>query len=209
MKFSKAGNVPQTPSPLAGEGRRSERWRFYLYLLSCLPLFYLAWVNRNYQLDDALIYLRYVRNFLNGEGLVYNSGVYFNGLTSPLYSYLMILSGALIKDLQTANILLAAILHASTLIAFTEVFFIKRSLAARCLFIILAGTFPYFFLVYGMETPLFMLMIGLCLYCYRIEQYFWLGVFSGLLILTRVEGIFLVAVLLAGYLIRHRRLPAY
>ena len=211
MKFSKAGNAPQTSSPFTEEreSRRLERWRFYLYLLSCLPLFYLAWVNRNYQLDDALIYLRYVRNFLNGEGLVYNPGVYFNGLTSPLYSYLMILSGALIKNLQTANILLAAIFHASALIVFTEVFFIKRSLAARCLFIILTGTFPYFFLVYGMETPLFMLMIGLCLYCYRIEQYFWLGVFSGLLILTRVEGIFLVSVLLVGYLIRHRRLPAY
>jgi len=211
MKFSKVGNAHQIPSLFSGkdEHRELERWRFFLYLLSCLPLFYLAWVNRNYQLDDALIYLRYIRNFLNGEGLVYNLGAYFNGLTSPLYSYLIILAGVLVNNLQTANILSAAIFHASALIIFTEVFFIQQSLTIRCLFIFLAGTFPYFFLVYGMETPLFMLMIGLCVYCYRKEQYFWLGVFSGFLILTRVEGVFLVVVLLVGYLLRHRRLPTY
>ena len=88
---------------------------FFIYLCCCLPLFYLAWVNRHYQLDDALIYLRYVRNFLNGEGLVYNEGVYFNGLTSPLYSYLLILLGTLISNLQVATILLAALLHACLL----------------------------------------------------------------------------------------------
>ncbi|MDZ7620939.1 MAG: hypothetical protein U5O69_00325 [Candidatus Competibacteraceae bacterium] len=70
-----------------------------------------------------MIYLRYVRNFLNGSGLVYNPGVYFNGLTSPLYSYLAILTGLLLDNLQSANILLATILHASALIVFTEVFF--------------------------------------------------------------------------------------
>jgi len=183
--------------------------RFILYLPFCLPLFYLAWINRHYQLDDALIYLRYIRNFLNGAGLVYNPGDYFNGLTSPLYSYLVILTGLLLDNLQLANILLATILYASALILYSEVFFLDKPLVSRSLFIILAGTFPYFFLTYGMETPLFILMIGLCLYCYRIEQYFWLGIFSGLLILTRMEGIFLVAILLSGYVIRNHTLPSY
>lgn len=187
----------------------SEGTQFILYLFSCLPLFYLAWNNRNYQLDDALIYLRYIRNFFNGSGLVYNPGDYFNGLTSPLYSYLVILAGLIIDNLQFANILLATICHASGLIIFSKVFFAERSLIARCLFIILAGTFPYFFLVYGMETPLFILMTGLCLYCYQIKKYFWLGIFSGLLILTRVEGGFLVTALLGGYLIKNRTLPSY
>jgi len=152
--------------------------RFILYLPFCLPLFYLAWINRHYQLDDALIYLRYIRNFLNGAGLVYNPGDYFNGLTSPLYSYLVILTGLLLDNLQLANILLATILYASALILYSEVFFLDKPLVSRSLFIffldkplvsrslfiILAGTFPYFFLTYGMETPLFILMIGLCLY---------------------------------------------
>jgi hypothetical protein len=60
-----------------------------------------------------------------------------------------------------------------------------------------------------METPLFLLMIGLCLYCYYRTWYFWLGVFAGLLMLTRSEGIFLIGVLLADYVIRQRRLPDY
>lgn len=180
-----------------------------VYLLSCLPLFYLAWINRHHQVDDALIYLRYVRNFLAGRGLVYNPGEYFNGLTAPLFSWLVILAGTLIENLQTANIVLAALLHAAALIVFAEVFFHGRSLATRAVFIVLGGTFPYFFLTYGMETPLFLLMIGLCLYCYQRAWHFRLGVFAGLLILTRPEGIFLVAVLLADFGIRQRRLPDY
>ncbi len=200
---------PFAPRPACESGVRCGRLRFFLYLLPCLPLFYLAWINRNFQLDDALIYLRYVRNFLNGSGLVYNPGEYFNGLTSPLYSYLAILTGLLLDNLQSANILLATILHASALIVFSEVFFAERPLVARCLFIVLGGTFPYFFLVHGMETPLFMLMIGLCLYCYRFKHYFWLGIFAGLLILTRAEGVFLVVALLGAYLVKNHALPSY
>ncbi|MGB2680499.1 MAG: hypothetical protein WBE39_04220 [Candidatus Competibacter sp.] len=183
--------------------------RFFLYLLSCLPLFCLAWLNRHYQLDDALIYLRYVDNFLNGEGLVYNPGIYFNGLTSPLYSYCVILVGWLISNLQATNILLAALFHASASIVFAETFFTQQSVAAGCAFIILSGTFPYFFLVYGMETPLLMLLIGLCFYFYQTKNYFWLGIFSGLLILTRVESIFLIVAFLIGYFIKYRTFPAY
>ena len=206
MKCSEVEATIRSPRLFAGEGIQRI---LPVYLLSCLPLFYLAWINRHYQLDDALIYLRYVRNFLDGQGLVYNPGVYFNGLTSPLYSYLVILAGWLIENLQAANILLAAFFHAAALIVFTEVFFEARSLATRGVFIILGGTFPYFFLTYGMETPLFLLMIGLCLYCYYQAWHFWLGVFAGLLILTRTEGIFLIVVLLADYMIRQRRLPDY
>ncbi|HRC70712.1 MAG TPA: hypothetical protein PLS42_13790 [Candidatus Competibacter denitrificans] len=136
---------PSSSLSLLGKIAHSKS-RLFIDLCCCLPLFYLAWVNRHYQLDDALIYLRYVRNFLNGEGLVYNEGVYFNGLTSPLYSYLLILAGALVSNLQVATILLAALFHASALLVLSETFFAKRPLATRCLFILLAGTFPYFFL---------------------------------------------------------------
>ncbi|MCB1776385.1 MAG: hypothetical protein KDI50_03010, partial [Candidatus Competibacteraceae bacterium] len=36
---------------------------------------YLAWMNRHYQLDDALIYLRYVRNFLASPSFYSSWGV--------------------------------------------------------------------------------------------------------------------------------------
>ena len=60
-----------------------------------------------------------------------------------------------------------------------------------------------------METPLFMLLTALCLYCYQAKKYGWLGLFSGLLILARAEGIFLIAALLGSYWIKYRGLPAY
>lgn len=188
---------------------KAAQYRAFLYLFCCLPLLYFAWLHRNYQLDDALIYLRYVDNFLNGQGLVYNPGVYFNGLTSPLYSYCVILMGWILGNLQAANILLAALLHGLASIAFAESFLKRESLAARCTFIILNGIFPYFFLVYGMETPLFMLLIGLSFYLYQAQKYFWLSIVTGLLILTRVESVFLIVAFFVAYLVKHRTLPPY
>ena len=41
---------------------------------SLVILFIHSWQVREYQLDDALIYLRYIRNFIEGNGLVYNKG---------------------------------------------------------------------------------------------------------------------------------------
>ena len=35
---------------------------------------YLSYLNRQFQLDDALIYQRYFRNLLEGNGLVFNLG---------------------------------------------------------------------------------------------------------------------------------------
>src|SRR3978361_1210781 len=53
----------------------------------------LGYVFRSQQLDDALIYAKYIRNALLGQGLVFNPGEHVNALTSPLYAY-AVLAGA-------------------------------------------------------------------------------------------------------------------
>jgi len=58
---------------------------------------YLSYRNRDFQFDDGLIYQRYVRNWLDGAGLVYNRGERFNGLTSPFYSYLVMATAAVMR----------------------------------------------------------------------------------------------------------------
>ena len=40
----------------------------------------------DWELDDALIYARYIDNFTKGNGLVFNPGIKVNGLTSPLFA---------------------------------------------------------------------------------------------------------------------------
>ena len=57
-----------------------------LFLAPILLASYFGYLWREYQLDDALIYLRYIKNFQEGHGLVYNPGERFNGLTSPFFT---------------------------------------------------------------------------------------------------------------------------
>src|ERR1700679_3177800 len=56
----------------------------------------LGYPARNFVLDDALIYARYVSNALAGNGLVFNVGERVNALTSPLFSYLILGASALL-----------------------------------------------------------------------------------------------------------------
>lgn len=88
----------------------NQKWLFLLFLI---PLVYFSYLNRTFQLDDALIYQRYIRNFFDGYGLVYNKGEYFNGLTSPLYTYITIVATFLIGNIQYAGMILATIFMAA------------------------------------------------------------------------------------------------
>src|SRR5690242_18138108 len=57
----------------------------FIYVLHCLAV--------NYVVDDSFITFRYVRNFVRGNGLVYNPGERVEGYTNFLWA--MILSGIL------------------------------------------------------------------------------------------------------------------
>ena len=59
-----------------------------------------------------------------------------------------------------------------------------------------------------METSLFVLLIGLCIYLFQIENSFLLGVASALLLITRPEGIFVLAALAIEHFRLRRPLPS-
>jgi arabinofuranosyltransferase len=168
---------------------------------------YLSWKTRDFQLDDALIYLRYLRNFFAGNGLTYNPGDRFNGLTSPLYSYLLILANAVTHNLQYTTIFLSfAFLCAA---AITGAHLLASSKYERVLCALLVVSFNYFYFTFGMETSLFLFLTALALILYRREQFFGLGAVLGLLVVTRSEGVFLSVVLVADYVVRTRKLPHF
>ena len=50
-----------------------------LVVIALVPA--LCYVSRHYQLDDALIYARYIRHALQGQGLVFNAGESVNART--------------------------------------------------------------------------------------------------------------------------------
>lgn len=175
-------------------------------LLTTIPVAaWFSWQNRNYQLDDSLIYLRYIRNFFEGRGLTYNEGDYFNGLTSPLYSYFLIICNGITHNLQYTTIFLSFFFLCAAAIYGAFAFSDNKIEQAICGFSV--ASFNYFYTTFGMETTLFLFLSALILCLYKHERYYSLGIAIGLLILTRTEGIFLGAVVLLHYTIIHKKLP--
>jgi arabinofuranosyltransferase len=140
----------------------------------------LCFFARDSQIDDALIYARYVANALHGLGLVFNAGEHINAVTSPLYSYLV---------LATAKIIGGQVLLATVLVS-GVFFFLACSLAESLVpfaGLLLAVT-GYFYSLVGMESSAFLCMLLLVIFLVERERYNWLPTVCVLLVLTRFEG---------------------
>ncbi|MBR8227715.1 hypothetical protein KDX05_05200 [Burkholderia vietnamiensis] len=176
-------------------------------LLATVPVAaWLSWKNRNYQLDDSLIYLRYIRNLFDGYGLAYNRGDHFNGLTSPLYSYLLILANTLTHSLQYTTIFLSFVFLCLAGVYGAAVLSRNRYEQALCGFFVVS--FNYFYTTFGMETTLFLFLTALALYLYQSGRLFLTGLTIALVILTRTEGVFLGGVIFCHYIMTQRKIPA-
>lgn len=62
----------------------------------------LLYLNRHFYHDDAYITLRYVNNFLSGQGIVWNPGEYVQGYTNFLHLMTISLLGKMGIDLVWA-----------------------------------------------------------------------------------------------------------
>ena len=160
----------------------------------------LGYVSRHALIDDALIYARYVANALAGLGLVFNAGEHVNALTSPLYSYLVLLFAKLAGGhiLAVSATISAVALFAACVLAETLV-----PLAG----LLLAST-GYFYSLVGMESSLFLCMLLLTILLLQRGLTDWLPTAGILLILTRIEGAALL-LFVAWELYRRRRWPSW
>src|SRR5882724_12966148 len=83
-------NQPSPSSPLA------PRLPHLVSLILLVGLaIYLGWANFGYAYDDAFITYRVAYNFAAGQGLVYNPGEWFQGITAPGLALLLGLGGRL------------------------------------------------------------------------------------------------------------------
>ncbi len=176
----------------------------FLAPIAAVALF--SHLNRDFQLDDALIYLRYVRNFVESQGLVYNPGEYFNAVTSPLYLYLLLLMSQLADNLQTVSVALCGMCLAVAAAVGARLFAVGD--IERLCTSLIAASIGFFYLSFGMESMLLLLLIGLTLLLYRNDSD-WFVATSALVAMTRIEGALLGMVLGAHYLWRRRRLPPW
>ncbi len=175
----------------------SMRWRFFFI---CLIVVVTCWVSRHFAGDDALIYARYIRNALRGQGMVFNPGERVNALTSPLFAMLLLAASWVLHG----RILLAELL-------LSGIFLIAACGVAERFApwsgVLVAST-SYFYACIGMETFLFLFMLGFLALLYIDERLDWIPLIAILTILTRFEGLALVAAI-AYQLFREGRRPAW
>jgi len=177
--------------------------RLLTYVPALILVIFFSYRWRYFQLDDALIYLRYIKNFQNGFGLVYNPGERFNGLTSPLYSYITLLLSFVVSNLQILSISLSGLFLFIASALGGELF--SESIYGKVLTSVAVASFGYFYFTFGMETTLFLALIVASLYLYKIQSNY-LVIALALLVNTRSEGVFL-ALPLALDAVARKRLP--
>jgi arabinofuranosyltransferase len=155
--------------------------------LVCGVVAALSFIARNFHLDDALIYARYISHALQGRGLEFNPGEPVNALTSILSTWLVLaLSWVLHHNVLLAEAILSAVfLAAAALLA-------ERIVPLSGLLFASLGVIYY---CIGMETSLFVFLLALTIYAYATDRLNWLPTLCVLAALARFEGAALVLVI--------------
>jgi arabinofuranosyltransferase len=185
----------------------------YLPLIPALLVYgVLAWHLDFYQ-DDAYISYRYVANYLNGDGLVYNIGEHIEGYTNfgwviYLIFWGMLGAGYVVVSKITGFILGAAVIVVAFLIA--RLVFDERHgwFTAGVAFIVGINQSLAYWSPAGLETAAFALCAVLSLYFYLSRN--WLLICTLLwAVLLRPEGAMLTGMLIIIEFIQDRKLPSF
>lgn len=188
---------------------RAARLPWVVMGAATLAILYNSWRLRFQQHDDSYIYDRYFWNVEHGHGLVYNVGQHFDGLTSPLYTYVMIAVGLVVRNPFDASWGVAVVCFTGAAWFLFRYGDRRGNGLAYSLGLLVGFALPYFYLTYGMETGLLLLLIAACLYLFETSRYGWLLVCGTLLALTRTEDGLLLVALAAEHLIKRRPLPSW
>ena len=158
----------------------------------------MCFFGRKYNLDDALIYARYIQHALQGRGLMFNPGEPVNALTSILHTWLVLGLSTLLHG----HVLLAQLL-------LSGLFLILANLIAESI-VPLSGIFlsvcTMFYFCNGLETSLFLFLLVLCVNVYLAGHINWLPILCCLTLLARFEG-GAMCLVIAWSLWRSRRFP--
>ncbi len=197
----------ENATPRKPEERSDSSGRDVLIGILCvLPLWTVLTLSAlRYEMDDALIYFRYARNFvLHGE-LTYHLGHRWNGLTSPLFTCVSLFFALVTrKVIPAVNLFCGASLLAA---AGGLQYVIARATGRRLagfLAIGLVTASPFFYCCFGLETHLVLLLIILAVAAFMKERHTLLAWILGLLLATRIDsGLFLLAAVLWELTRRH------
>ena len=189
--------------------RMSPRWRPIWPILIAFVAVLARAIPTPRTIDDAFITFRYARNLLNGDGFVFNPGQHVLGTTTPLYTVLLALLAGLTHTTNYPWLALAVntLADAATcllLVALGEALTGRRAVGLGAALLWAIAPMSVTFAVGGMETSVFILLLVATAYWYLTGRSRWAALSAGLLLLTRPDGLLLVAPLALG---RHRHRP--
>ncbi|KPK74668.1 MAG: hypothetical protein AMJ89_05645 [candidate division Zixibacteria bacterium SM23_73] len=174
-----------------------------IILLLIIAIFVVHALNMNFTQDDAFISYRYVKNFINGHGLVFNPGERVEGYTNFLWVMILSIFAQLGLDMIIVSKILGVAAGATTLFLIYQIslnFFGKKEwffpLFAPLL---LASNSAFaYWSISGLESVFFAMTVLLSVYFYFTHQRLMI-ISSALSTLIRPEG-----VLVFGILILHK-----
>ncbi len=190
-----------------------KNYREYLPLLPALAAFAViaAWLN--FTQDDAYISYRYVANFLNGHGLVFNIGERVEGFTNFGWVTYMILWGGIglsyiIASKITGFLCGAATIVVTHLIAREVIGDSRNWLRFLPAYLVGANLSLAYWSPAGLETAAFVLCVSLAVLWFLRRN--WLLIVALLLaVWIRPEGAVVAALLIVVEAIVERRLPKF
>jgi arabinofuranosyltransferase len=185
----------------------------FLFLAPALAVYgYFAdWLN--FTQDDSYITYRYVANFLNGDGLVFNIGERVEGITNHGWAILQILVGVFDGDYIVFSRILGLLCGAGTIVmalAIARLLFKKEDFAFLGLATLLVGcnmSLAYWAPA-GLETACFAFIANIAIYLFLIRSR-WLVLAMMWAVWIRPEGALLCGLLLITEAIVERRIPLY
>ncbi len=183
--------------------------RSTLILLVIAVAFLIHCFSLNFTQDDAFISYRYVENFIQGSGLVFNQGERVEGYTNFLWIILLSIFAGVGLDMILVSKILGIASGCLTLFLLhriSRLFFSKRDwwLALFPPFLLTVSSAFAYWSTSGLETTFFTAMVLLSVYLYLTYSRLWV-VSCAVSALIRPEGVLIFGILLSHRLLFGRR----
>jgi arabinofuranosyltransferase len=166
--------------------------RTNLILLALIVIFVAHSLYFNFTQDDAFISYRYVENFIQGNGLVFNSGERVEGYTNFLWIIILSIFAKVGLDMIVISKILgiaAGVMSLFLLYRISSLFFFEKDswLALFPPILLTASSAFAYWSISGLETAFFVMMVLLSIYLYLTSPRLWV-VSCALSTLIRPEG---------------------
>lgn len=152
---------------------------------------------REFRLDDSFITYRYARNLARGWGLVYNLDTPVLSTTAPLYAVILALLSGIINDFHVLGGFVGALCIGAGGGLIGALLPRETAFSVRIWASLVYTLSSPLWLALGMETPLWIMLVLLAVYCSQHERWLAAGLLIGGAILTRPDAA-LPGILLGG-----------